>query len=231
MKQFHWFRGYQVGGRSLLWSRHCFRWSDLDFEANLKEGVGIDWPIRYKDIAPWYDHVQEFIGVSGEKAGPAAAPRGRPAAAVRDELLREAPAASIATRFPDAPDHEPRGRPDAAAQRPRRRARARNLCHRGCPYGAYFSSNSSTLPAAAATGRLTLRPHSIAHSLITDHETGRAKGVRVIDAETEKATEFFARRRLPERVDAHYDGAPPQLDVPSASRTASPTAAACSATT
>src|SRR6185369_15555626 len=192
-KPFHWFRGYQVGGRSLLWSRHCFRWSDLDFEANLKEGVGVDWPLRYADIAPWYDHVQAFIGISGEKAGLPQLPEGDLLPPFEMNCFEQHLRQSIATTFPGRNlimSHV------AVLTRPhngRGACQGRNLCHRGCPYGAYFSSNSSTLPAAAATGRLTLRPHSIAHSLITDHETGRAKGVRVVDAETGKAEEFHAR--------------------------------------
>ncbi|HEV7499021.1 MAG TPA: GMC family oxidoreductase, partial [Vicinamibacteria bacterium] len=192
-KPFHWFRGYQVGGRSLLWSRHCFRWSDLDFEANLKEGVGIDWPLRYADIAPWYDRVQAFIGISGEKAGLPQLPEGDLLPPFEMNCFEQHLRQSIATSFPGRNlimSHV------AVLTRPhngRGACQGRNLCHRGCPYGAYFSSNSSTLPAAAATGRLTLRPHSIAHSLVTDHETGRAKGVRVIDAETGKAEEFHAR--------------------------------------
>jgi len=192
-KPFHWFRGYQVGGRSLLWSRHCFRWSDLDFEANLKEGVGVDWPLRYADIAPWYDHVQAFIGISGEKAGLPQLPEGDLLPPFEMNCFEQHLRQSIATTFPGRNlimSHV------AVLTRPhngRGACQGRNLCHRGCPYGAYFSSNSSTLPAAAATGRLTLRPHSIAHSLITDHETGRAKGVRVIDAETGKAEDFYAR--------------------------------------
>ena len=193
VKPFNWYRGYQVGGRSLLWSRHCFRWSDLDFEANLKEGVGIDWPIRYADLAPWYDRVQAFIGISGEKAGLPQLPEGDLLPPFEMNCFERHLRRSIETSFPGRNlimSHV------AVLTRPhngRGACQGRNLCHRGCPYGAYFSSNSSTLPAAAATGRLTLRPHSIAHSLICDHETGRAKGIRVIDAETGKATEFFAR--------------------------------------
>jgi choline dehydrogenase-like flavoprotein len=193
VKPFHWFRGYQVGGRSLLWSRHCFRWSDLDFEANAKEGVGIDWPLRYADLAPWYDRVQAFIGISGEKAGLPQLPEGELLPPFEMNCFERHLRRSIETSFPERNlimSHV------AVLTRPfngRGACQGRNLCHRGCPYGAYFSSNSSTLPAAAATGRLTLRPHSIAHSLICDHETGRASGVRVIDAQTGKTVEHHAR--------------------------------------
>jgi choline dehydrogenase-like flavoprotein len=120
-KPFHWFRGYQVGGRSLLWSRHCFRWSDLDFEANLREGVGVDWPLRYADIAPWYDHVQAFIGISGEKAACPSSPRGTCFRPFEMNCFEQHLRQSIATNVPGPqPDHEPRGRADAAPQRPRR---------------------------------------------------------------------------------------------------------------
>ena len=120
IKPFRWFRGYQVGGRSLLWARHCFRWSDLDFEANARKASAIDWPIRYADIAPWYDHVEAFIGVSGENAGLPQLPDGQAAAALRDELHRAAPARASRRRSRAEPHQQPRGRADPAAQRPRR---------------------------------------------------------------------------------------------------------------
>ena len=193
VKDFRWFRGYQVGGRSLLWARHCFRWSDLDFEANAREGVGIDWPIRYKDIEPWYDRVEGFIGVSGENAGLPQLPDGKLLPAFEMNCIELHLREKLAARFPDRRLISSRVAVLSQPHLGRGQCQARNLCHRGCPYGAYFSSNSSTLPAAAATGRLTLRPHSIAHSLITDPDTGRATGVRVIDAETHKILEFTAR--------------------------------------
>jgi len=190
---FRWFRGYQVGGRSLLWARHCFRWSDLDFGANQREGVGIDWPIRYADLEPWYDRVESFIGVSGENAGLPQLPDGRLLPPFEMNCLEKHIRERVEARFPGRRLIASRA---AVLTRPhlgRGSCQSRNLCHRGCPFGAYFSSNSSTLPAAARTGRLTLRPFSIVHSLIEDAETGRATGVRVIDAETHQATEFFAR--------------------------------------
>ena len=193
VKDFRWFRGYQVGGRSLLWARHCFRWSDLDFEANAKEGIGVDWPIRYKDLEPWYDHVETFIGVSGENAGLPQLPDGKLLPAFEMNCIERHFRDQLAARYPDRRLISSRAAVLSQPHNGRGQCMARNLCHRGCPYGAYFSSNSSTLPAAAATGRLTLRPHAIVHSLITDTNTGTAKGVRVIDAETLATTEYFAR--------------------------------------
>ncbi len=193
VKAFRWYRGYQVGGRSLLWARHCFRWSDLDFEANAREGVGIDWPIRYTDIEPWYDRVESFIGVSGENAGLPQLPDGQLLPPFEMNCLETHLRDRIAARYPDRRLIASRVAVLSRPHNGRGQCQSRNLCHRGCPYGAYFSSNSSTLPAAAATGRLTLRPFSIVHSLIEDPETGRATGVRVIDAETRETTEYFAR--------------------------------------
>src|SRR5260221_457476 len=169
-KPFHWFRGYQVGGRSLLWSRHCFRWSELDFEANLQEGVGIDWPLRYPDLPPSDDSVQAFIGISGEKAGLPQLPEGDLLPPFEMNCFEQHLRQSIATSFPG---RNPIMSHVAVLTRPhkgRGACKGRNLCHRGYRYGAYFSSNSSTLPAAPATGRLTLRAHSIVHSLISYHE-------------------------------------------------------------
>jgi choline dehydrogenase-like flavoprotein len=191
---FNWYRGYQVGGRSLMWARHVFRYSDLDFEANQREGVGIDWPIRYKDIAPWYDHVEKFIGASGENSGLPQLPaqnlqppfemnalekhiRGRFAEKFSGERKLICSATAVLSR-----EHNGRGP-----------CQGRNQCARGCPYSAYFSSNGVTLPAAAATGNLTLRPDSIVHSLIYDEGRNKVTGVRVVDAETKKTHEYFSR--------------------------------------
>ncbi len=193
VKEFRWYRGYQVGGRSLLWARHCFRWSDLDFEANAREGVGVDWPIRYKDIEPWYDHVESFIGVSGENAGLPQLPDGKLLPAFEMNCIEQHLRDRMASKFTDRRLISSRVAVLSQPHNGRGKCQARNLCHRGCPYGAYFSSNSSTLPAAAATGRMTLRPHSIVHSVITDADTGRAKGVRVIDAETHATIEYTAK--------------------------------------
>jgi choline dehydrogenase-like flavoprotein len=193
VKEFRWYRGYQVGGRSLLWARHCFRLSDLDFEANAKEGIGIDWPIRYKDIEPWYDRVETFIGVSGENAGLPQLPDGKLLPAFEMNCIERHIRERLAARYADRRLIASRVAVLSQPHNGRGQCQSRNLCHRGCPYGAYFSSNSSTLPAAAATGRMTLRPFSIVHSLIADKNTGRAAGVRVIDAETHATTDYFAR--------------------------------------
>jgi choline dehydrogenase-like flavoprotein len=193
VKPFQWFRGYHVGGRSLLWARHCFRWSDLDFEANAKEGVGIDWPIRYKDIEPWYDLVERFIGVSGENAGLPQLPDGQLLPPFEMNCVEANLKTQLKAKFADRILISSRCAVLSQPHNGRGTCQARNLCHRGCPYGAYFSSNASTLPAAAATGRLTLRPHAIVHSVICDPGTGQARGVRVIDAQTKATTDYFAR--------------------------------------
>jgi choline dehydrogenase-like flavoprotein len=190
---FNWYRGYHVGGRSLMWARHVFRYSDLDFTANQREGVGIDWPIRYADIAPWYEKVERFIGASGENAGLPQLPDQVLQPPFEMNALEKHIRGSFAKSFADrklicsatavlSREHNGRGP-----------CQGRNQCARGCPYSAYFSSNGVTLPAAAATGNLTLRPDSVVHSLIWDEKTQRVSGVRVVDANTRVTTEHFAR--------------------------------------
>lgn len=191
-KPFQWNRGYHVGGRSLLWSRHTFRWSDLDFEANLKEGIGIDWPIRYNDIAPWYDHVEQFIGVSGKNEGLPQLPDGQFIPPFEMNCLESHLKTSIEAKFKERNLIQSRMAVLSQPHNGRGKCMNRNLCHRGCPHGAYFSSNSSTLPAAYATGNLTLRPYSVVHSIIWDEKKNKATGVRVIDSETMGTFEFFA---------------------------------------
>jgi len=191
-KPFQWIRGNQVGGKSLLWSRHTFRFSDLDFEANLKEGVGIDWPIRYKDIAPWYDYVERFIGVSGKNEGLPQLPDGQFIPPFEMNCLEKHLKERIEKKFAGRNLIQSRMAVLTQPHNGRGKCMSRNLCHRGCPYGAYFSSNSSTLPAAYKTGNLTLRPFSIVHSIIWDKEKHKATGVRVIDAETTETFEYFA---------------------------------------
>lgn len=191
-KPFDWFRGYHVGGRSIMWGRHSYRWSDLDFEANLRDGIGVDWPIRYRDLAPWYDYVEKFAGISGQAEGLPQLPDGEFLPPIGLNCLENYLRQSMAEKF---------GRvltPGRVANltRPhmgRGSCQYRNLCMRGCPYGAYFSSNAATLPAAEKTGKMTLRPHSVVSSVIYDRELGRATGVRVIDAETLEEMEFYAR--------------------------------------
>ncbi|MEP7322413.1 MAG: GMC family oxidoreductase [Saprospiraceae bacterium] len=189
---FQWNRGYHVGGRSLLWSRHTFRWSDLDFEANIKEGVGIDWPIRYKDIAPWYDYVEQFIGVSGQNEGLPQLPDGQFIPPFEMNAVEKHLKKSIESTFKERNLIQSRAAVLTQPHNGRGKCMSRNLCHRGCPFGAYFSSNSSTLPAAYKTGNLTLRPFSIVHSIIWDEAQQKATGVRVIDAETMESFEYFA---------------------------------------
>ncbi|HKF56308.1 MAG TPA: GMC family oxidoreductase [Blastocatellia bacterium] len=193
VKPFNWVKGYQTGGKSLMWSRHCFRWSDLDFEANAKEGTAIDWPIRYRDISPWYDHIEEFIGVSGENAGLPQLPDQKLLPPLEMNCLEKYAKQRIAARYDDRRMIVARVAILTRPHNGRGQCRSRNMCARGCPYGAYFSSNSSTLPAAAKTGKMTLRPFSIVHSLIYDPDKNRVTGVRVIDAETHETSEFFSK--------------------------------------
>lgn len=193
VKSFSWIRGYHVGGRSLMWSRQCYRLSDLDFEANAKDGHGVDWPIRYADLATWYDKVESFIGVNGQPEGLPHLPDGKFLPPMEMNCLEKHIKQRIAENYNDrvmtigrsanlTQDHQGRGR-----------CQYRNRCVRGCPFGGYFSSNSSTLPAAAATGNMTLRPHSIVNQIIFDDKTQKATGVRIIDAETNDVIEYHAK--------------------------------------
>ncbi|WP_211356920.1 GMC oxidoreductase [Phaeodactylibacter luteus] len=192
VKRFDWIRGYHVGGRSIMWGRHSYRLSDLDFEANAKDGHGVDWPIRYKDLAPWYDHVELFAGIQGTAEGLPHLPDGKFQPGIKlncaEEHLRDSMKSTFGRTLTI-------GRTANLTQsiHGRGACQYRDRCIRGCPYGAYFSSNAATLPAAEKTGNMTLRPHSVVHSIIFDPETKRAKGVRVLDAETGEALEFFAK--------------------------------------
>jgi len=193
-KPFSWIRGRQVGGRSIMWGRQVYRWSDLDFEANGKEGVGCDWPIRYADIAPWYDHVEEFVGITGQAEGLSQLPDGKflpPMAlncaeqVVKDGMAKHFGRERVLTI----------GRAAVLTQDHLGRSACHYCgpCHRGCITRSYFSSVNATLPAARATGRLTLRPYSVVHSITYDAKTGKATGVRVIDGQTKHALEFKGR--------------------------------------
>ena len=196
-KPYDWIRGYQVGGRSLLWSRQCYRHAPIDFEANAREGVGIDWPIRYPELAPWYDHVERFIGVSGQTEGLAHLPDGVFQPPMEMNCVELAFKARSEARYPErrvtmgraahltAPTEEQKALGRGQCQH-------RNMCMRGCPFGAYFSSNSATLVAAERTGNLKIRPASIVTSLIFDAAKGKAQGVRVLDANTGEESEFYA---------------------------------------
>lgn len=192
-KRFDWIRGDVVGGRSLLWGRHCYRYSDLDFEANIKEGYGIDWPIRYKDIAPWYDYVERFIGVSGNADGIRHLPDGKYMPPMEMNCVERDFKKSIEQRFSGRKVIIGRVANLTVPVKGRGLCQYRNLCHRGCPFGAYFSTNASTLPAAFATGNLTLRPHSLVNKILYDEKMGKATGVELIDTETNKVLEFYAK--------------------------------------
>ena len=195
-KPFDWIRGTQVGGRSLIWGRQTYRWSDLDFEANAKEGIGVDWPIRYKDIAPWYDHVEKFIGVSGEALNLPHLPDSLFLPPMELNCLESHLRDTIASHYNDRlltigrVAHITQGTKEGAG---RYACQFRNRCDRGCPFGAYFSSNSSTLPAAEVTGNLTLRPDSIVAEVLYDEKTQKASGVRVIDAHTKESIVFKSK--------------------------------------
>ena len=197
-KPFDWIRGYQTGGKSLMWARQTQRWSEFDFEGPARDGYAVDWPIRYKDIAPWYSYVEKFAGISGNRDNLDILPDG--------EFLPPLDLNCVENYFRDfvkksyAGRHIVYGRcahltqpQEIHLKQGRAQCQKRNLCQRGCPFGGYFSSNSVTLPWAAKTGNLTMRSNAVVHSIIYDDKAGKATGVRVIDAITHEATEYFAR--------------------------------------
>jgi choline dehydrogenase-like flavoprotein len=196
-KPFDWIRGYQVGGKSIMWARQVQRWSDFDFEGPARDGFATDWPIRYKDIAPWYSHVEKFVGVSGNKDGLPMLPDG--------EFLPPLDLTCVEDYFKDfvkktyKDRHVIYGRcahltqPTALhLQQGRGQCQNRTLCQRGCPFGGYYNSNSTTIPWAERTGNMTLRPFSVVESIIYDDKKGKATGVRIIDANTRETFEYFA---------------------------------------
>jgi len=195
-KRFDWIRGYHVGGRSLLWGRQSYRMSDFDFEANAKDGVAVDWPIRYKDLAPWYSYVEKYVGISGEKLGLPHLPdseflKPMQLNCVEDELKN-----AVAKKYTDRVITIGRVAHITEGTKPglgRNTCQYRNRCRRGCPFGAYFSSNSSTLPAAEATGNMTLRPNSVVSKVLYNADSKKATGVRMIDAETNEVIDFKAK--------------------------------------
>ncbi len=193
ISRFDWIRGDQVGGRSLIWGRQCYRWSDLDFEANARDGVGVDWPIRYRDIEPWYDYVERVVGVSGEKLGLKHLPDGQFLKPMELNCLERHAREQIERAFPGRRVTIGRVAHLTEPLDGRGTCQYRNRCGRGCPYGAYFSSNAVTLPAAERTGRLTIRPNAIVTEIVYDEAAGRATGVRVMDRETREMTEYTAR--------------------------------------
>ncbi|GAB4023502.1 GMC family oxidoreductase [Spirosoma migulaei] len=198
VKRFDWIRGNQVGGRSLLWGKQCYRWSDLDFEANAKDGIAVDWPIRYKDIEPWYTYTEKFVGISGEKLGLSHLPDGYFLPPMELNCLEKHVRTELERKFKGR--HLTIGRVAHLTEpKPwhlelgRAQCQNRNRCSRGCPYGAYFSSNSATLPAANRTNNFTIRPNSVVHSIIYDEQKQRATGVRVVDTESKEMVEFYAK--------------------------------------
>lgn len=193
VKPFLWMRAHQMGGRSLLWGKQTYRWSDLDFAANAHDGHGVDWPIRYQDIAPWYTYVEKFAGISGEALGLPQLPDSHFLPPMELNCVEKHVKQRIENEFPGR--HMIIGRAAHLTEplNGRGKCQYRNRCSRGCPYGAYFSSNAVTLPAAHATGNLTIRPYSIVQSVIYDDEKGKATGVRIIDAETNEAIEYKSK--------------------------------------
>lgn len=193
VKRYDWVRANVVGGRSLLWARACYRWDDIDFEANAKDGYGVDWPIRYKDLEPWYDYVEKFIGVSGQaESGFAHFPNMVLQRPMEMNCVEKDFKSKVALNFPDRLVTIGRTANLTAPVKGRGVCQARNQCDRGCPYGAYFSTNASTLPAAFATGNLTLRPNSLVNRVLYDEQKNRAVGVEIIDTETRAVMEFYA---------------------------------------
>ena len=197
-KPFDWIRGYQVGGKSLLWARQTQRWSDFDFEGPARDGFAVDWPIRYKDIAPWYSYVEKFAGISGNKDGLAELPDGEflpvfPLNSVEDYFSKHVKA-SYKNRHVISARCAHLSKPNQIhLDQGRAQCQERILCQRGCPFGGYFSANASTIPWALKSGKLTLRPFSVAESVIYDEKKGKAVGVRVVDTNTKQTTDYYAR--------------------------------------
>ena len=197
-RPFDWIRGYQVGGKSLIWGRACQRWSDYEFKAPKKYSYGIEWPIDYKDIAPWYSYVEKFIGVCGNTDGIAAMPDGEFLPAYEFNCVEQHMKKTLLENFPGrymvqgrwAHLSEPK---EIHLEQGRGKCQCRNLCMRGCPFGGYFSSNTSTLPWAEKTGNLTVRPFSVVHSILYDESTGKASGVKIIDSNTKQEIIYKAR--------------------------------------
>jgi len=195
---FDWIRGYQVGGKSLLWARQVQRISDLDFEGPARDGFAVDWPIRYKDLASWYSYVEKFAGISGNKDGLPELPDGEFLPAYDLNIVEKYFKEQLKKNYGNdrhmivARCAHISGNTERFQEQGRAQCQNRNLCQRGCPFGGYFSSNSSTLPWAARTGNLTMRPDAVVHSLIYDEDKGKAVGVKIIDAHTQEMEEFYA---------------------------------------
>lgn len=194
-KRFDWMRGYHVGGRSIMWGRQSYRWSDHDFEANAKDGVAVDWPVRYKDIEPWYAYVEKYIGVSGQKENYDWLPDSEFLPPMELNCVEQEFKGKIKDKFGRLLTIGRTAHATAPlAHTPwRGQCQFRNLCSRGCPYAGYFSSPGCTLPAAEKSGNMTLRPNSVVSELIYDEKLGKATGVKVIDGETGEQLEFYAK--------------------------------------
>jgi len=197
-KPFDWIRGYQVGGKSLLWAREVQRWSKYDFEGPARDGFAVPWPIGYDDLAPWYSYVETFAGISGNKDGLEELPDGEFLKPFELNCVEKYFKEKIATDYKNRhliisrKAHITEQKPIFAEQG-RNPCMNRTICERGCPFGGYFSSNASTIPWAAKTGKMTLMPDSVVHSLIYDEKKGKATGVRVINAQTKEMTEYYAK--------------------------------------
>src|SRR5687768_7930019 len=197
-KPFRWVRGYHMGGKSLLWARQTQRWSDYDFEGPARDGFAVDWPIRYKDIEPWYAHVEKFAGIAGNKDGLAELPDSESMPGFEISCIEQYFKESIEKNFPErhliqarcAHLTEPG---EIHRQQKRNKCQNQSQCNRGCQFGGYFSSNASTIPWALATKKLTIRPHAVVHSIIYDEKKGKATGVRIIDSQTMQMIEFYAK--------------------------------------
>lgn len=197
-KPFDWIRGYQVGGKSLTWARQTQRWSNYEFEAPARDGFAVDWPIRYNDLAPWYSHVEKFAGISGNRDGIANLPDSECLPAFELNCVENHIREKVKEHYTDRQVINGRCAHLTKPQRiheeqGRLKCMARNLCYRGCPFGAYFSSNSSTLPWAAKTGNLTVRPHSVVSAILYDERSQKAIGVRVVDGNDKSTTEYFSK--------------------------------------
>jgi len=192
-KPFTWVRGYQVGGRSLTWGRQCYRYSDLDFEANARDGIAVDWPIRYADLAPWYDYVESYVGISGSAEGWPTLPDGQFLPPIEMNCVEDHFSRQVRTHYKDRIVTIGRVANLTRGWDGRGPCQFRNLCSRGCPFGGYFSSNAATIPAATATGLLTLLPDTIVREIIYDAARQKATGIRVMNTHTKEVTEYYAR--------------------------------------
>jgi choline dehydrogenase-like flavoprotein len=196
-KPFRWFRGYHVGGKSLLWARQTQRWSDFDFEGPMRDGFAVDWPIRYKDLESWYSHVEKFAGIAGNRDGLPELPDSECMPPFEISCIEHYFKESIQINYPERhviqarcahiTDPQP-----IHLEQGRHKCQNQAQCNRGCVYGAYFCSNSSTIPWAMKTKKLTVRPHAVVHSIIYDNKKNRATGVKIIDANTKEMIEFYA---------------------------------------